>query len=59
MKRDIIRRAKPRALKRQIEKDLYSLRKKYTKALRAHDDTALGLSLIHIYRIMVGLDMEF
>lgn len=42
MKRDIIRRAKPRALKRQIEKDLYSLRKKYTKALRAHDDTALG-----------------
>ena len=42
MKRDIIRRAKPRVLQRQIEKDLHSLRRAYTKALRAHDDTTMG-----------------
>ena len=29
-------------LQRQIEKDLHSLRRAYTKALRAHDDTTMG-----------------
>lgn len=42
MKRDTIRRVRPRGLKKQIEKDLFSLRKAYAKALRAHDDTAMG-----------------
>lgn len=42
MKRDAIRRARPRVLKRQMEKDLRCLRRAYAKALRAHDDTALG-----------------
>lgn len=42
MKRDTIRRIRPRGLKKQIEKDLAALRRAYTKALRAHDDTAMG-----------------
>ncbi len=42
MKRDTIRRTRPRVLKKQIEKDLHTLRRVYSKALRIHDDTAMG-----------------
>lgn len=42
MKRDTIRRMRPRDLKKQLERDLSALRRAYAKALRAHDDTAMG-----------------